>query len=279
MNEKTISELLEFSVIIIDKPSGPTSAHVSDFIRTILGAKRAGHCGTLDPAVSGVLPITLNRACKLSSYFTGKNKKYVGVMRLHEEASDSEVKKYMKKFVGDITQMPPVRSSVKRALRTRNVMSFDFLERDGKDVLFSAEVEAGTYIRTLVNDLGKALGGAHMLELRRIQAGIFTEEKSANLYDVEKAIEEYRKGNEEKLRALLIPAEEALKNIMPHVLIKKDNLNKILVGKPIHYTDLTKKTSFANETRVAIFCGMQFVEVARVVNTDDVFAVPEFVFN
>ena len=164
---KTIKELLEFGIINVDKPSGMTSFQVDDYVRGRLEVKRAGHQGTLDPNVSGVLPVALNRACKLSKYLTGKDKSYVGVMRLHIDVDDKKLKKEMKNFVGMIKQMPPVRSAVKRVERTREVKKFDFLEKEERDVLFFAEVEAGTYIRTLINDLGKRIGGAHMLELRR----------------------------------------------------------------------------------------------------------------
>ena len=80
---KTIKELLEFGIINVDKPSGMTSFQVDDYVRGRLEVKRAGHQGTLDPNVSGVLPIAVNRACKLSKYLTKRDKSYVGVMRLH----------------------------------------------------------------------------------------------------------------------------------------------------------------------------------------------------
>ena len=87
---KTIPELLEFGIINIDKPSGPTSFNVSDFVRKELNLRKTSHFGTLDPKVTGVLPIALNRACKLTGFFLGENKTYVGIMRLHEE---TEIKK------------------------------------------------------------------------------------------------------------------------------------------------------------------------------------------
>src|SRR3989338_8837485 len=180
---KDMNHLVNFSLLNLDKPSGPTSFNVSEFVRRKLGLTKTSHMGTLDPAVSGVLPVTLNRACRLSAYLMKKNKTYVGIMRLHEDISEGELKEKMKDFVGKITQMPPVRSSVKRAEREREVYAFNLLEKDGKDVLFEASVEAGTYIRTLVHDLGKKIGGAHMLELRRTSAGIFGEEESISLYD------------------------------------------------------------------------------------------------
>src|SRR3989344_2892844 len=237
---KTIKELLEFGIINVDKPSGMTSFQVDDYVRGRLEVKRAGHQGTLDPNVSGVLPVALNRACKLSKYLTGKDKSYVGVMRLHIDVDDKKLKKEMKNFVGMIKQMPPVRSAVKRVERTREVKKFDFLEKEERDVLFFAEVEAGTYIRTLINDLGKRIGGAHMLELRRTRAGMFDEKECVDLYKFDEGVDDYKKGDEKSLRKIIASGDDVIKQSMNIIEIKKDNLDKILRGKPIHKQDLVK---------------------------------------
>lgn len=76
---KSVKELLNFSILNIDKPSGPTSFQVSDFVRKELGLKKTSHFGTLDPKVTGVLPIALGRACKLTGFFIGHNKEYTGI--------------------------------------------------------------------------------------------------------------------------------------------------------------------------------------------------------
>src|SRR3989344_5892406 len=162
--EKTIKELLEFCIINIDKPTGPTSFDVSDFVRKAFndsGIKvtKTSHFGTLDPKVTGVLPIALNRACKLTGFFLGEDKEYVGIMDLHGEVSLKEVEKTIgEKFLGKITQLPPVRSRVARVLREREVKRFEIIENDGSSFLFVTEVQGGTYIRKLVHDLGEALG-------------------------------------------------------------------------------------------------------------------------
>src|SRR3990167_8746102 len=190
--EKNIMELLEFSILNIDKPSGPTSFDISDFVRKTLkdgGIRKTSHFGTLDPKVTGVLPIALNRACKLTGFFLGEDKEYIGIMRIHEEVSLEELNKIIKeKFLGKIKQIPPKKSRVARILREREINKFELLEKFGKDILFRADVQGGTYIRKLIDDLGKEIGGAHMLELRRVRAGIFREETSVNLYDFEKAV-------------------------------------------------------------------------------------------
>src|SRR3989344_6752472 len=116
--EKSISELLEFGIINIDKPSSPTSFNISDFVRKILTpieVRKTSHFGTLDPKVTGVLPIALNRACKLTGFFLGENKEYVGIMRFHEDVSLETVEKAISdRFIGKIRQTPPKKSRVKR---------------------------------------------------------------------------------------------------------------------------------------------------------------------
>jgi H/ACA ribonucleoprotein complex subunit 4 len=276
---KSINELLEFSMINLDKPSGPTSYQVSDYVRERLGLRKTSHLGTLDPAVSGVLPIALNRACKLSTYLMRKNKTYVGIMRLHSDVTDNILKETMSKFVGTITQTPPLRSNVKRAPRERLVHSFNFIEREGKDVLFEAEVEAGTYIRTIISDLGKNRGGAHMLELRRTRAGVFSEEQSITLYEFDAALEQLKDGNEDPLRKILIPAEEIIKRSMHCLEVKKESVPKLLSGKPLYSNDIAVKKQFKSQNFVALFSGSAFIEIAQVVNRGEVIAKPDFVCN
>lgn len=272
MNEqKPIKELLNFSVINIDKPSGPTSFQISQYVMRSLNLSKTSHMGTLDPQVTGVLPITLGRACKLSEYFMHKDKEYVGVMRVHSNISISSVEEEIKKFLGKIKQLPPVRSRVKRAERVREIKSFKLLEKRDKDILFITNVEAGTYIRKLIHDLGEKIGGAHMLELRRTKAGVFTEESIINLYDFDKIIKD-----EEKLQDILIPAEEAIKRVLPFYQISEKNLKQILTGKPLVEADLPE---LPRQEVFAAFLKERFIGVYRKTEEEGLFAKAEFVFN
>jgi H/ACA ribonucleoprotein complex subunit 4 len=277
---KSIHELLEFGIINIDKPSGPTSFSVSEFVCKKLGLRKTSHFGTLDPKVTGVLPIALNRACKLTGYFLGEDKEYVGVMRIHKEADIEKIKKAIQdKFLGIITQMPPVKSRVKRQNREREVYSFELLEQgeDKKDILFRVKCEGGTYIRKLIDDLGSELKiGAHMLELRRTDAGIFSEEFSVNMYDFEKAVDEFKNGNEELLRKIIIPGEVVSK-VYPEINIKEENLNQILTGKPIYKKDLIKDEGLKINTIVSAFCNNQFIGMYKIFRGKEIFAKSEFV--
>jgi H/ACA ribonucleoprotein complex subunit 4 len=279
MEQKPIKQLLEFSLINIDKPSGPTSFQVSQYLKHSLKLAKTSHLGTLDPQVSGVLPITLGRACRLSDVFMHKNKTYIGIMRLHKEITQEELKKAIKKFIGKINQLPPVRSRVKRQVREREVVSFDVLEINGKDVLFKTEVQAGTYIRKLCDDIGKELNiGAHMLELRRTQAGIFNEESIYTLYDLDNAITELNKGNEKPLRKMLIPAEEAIKQVLPILQTTQNSIKKLLTGKPLMKSDI--ETFLPKEETFALFNKEQFIGIYKKSNNEgDIIARALFVFN
>ena len=119
---KTTEELLKFGIINIDKPLGPTSFWVSQYVKNALGLSKTSHLGTLDPTiVSGVLPVALNRACRLNEYLMHKDKTYVGIIRVHKEISIENLQKTANNFIGKINQIPPKRSSVKRAVREREV--------------------------------------------------------------------------------------------------------------------------------------------------------------
>jgi len=278
---KTIQELLEFGILNIDKPSGPTSFNTSDQVRKILGLRKTSHFGTLDPKVTGVLPIALNRACKLTGYFISHDKEYVGIMRFHEEIDQKTIEAAIKKkFLGEITQMPPVKSRVKRQNRQRTIYSFDILEQseeNPKDFVFKSKVQGGTYIRKLIDDLGKELNtGAHMLELRRISAGIFDEASSYTIYELEEAAEEYRKGNEEKLKKMIIPAE-IVSQVYPELQIKADNLKQLLTGKSIQNSDLIKESKFEKGEVVSIFTGDRFLGMYEITKEQQTFARPKFV--
>ena len=276
--KKSIKELLEFGIINIDKSSGPTSFDISDFVKKKLSLRKTSHFGTLDPKVTGVLPIALNRACKLTGFFLGEDKEYIGIMRMHEEISLEKIKaKIKEKFLGKIIQMPPVKSRVKRVEREREIISFEILEKDGKDFLFKTEVQGGTYIRKLIDDLGKELDvGAHMLELRRIRAGIFKEDSIVNLYNFEKAVDEYKNGNERPLREIIFSAE-IISEAYPVMKLKSNNLKQIFTGKPICAEDIIKDDGWKKDSIVCVFADDKFIGMYKIVRDKQIFAKAEFV--
>jgi H/ACA ribonucleoprotein complex subunit 4 len=280
---KTIEELFEFGIINIDKSSGPTSFNVSEFVKKKLNARKTSHFGTLDPKVTGVLPVAINRACKLAGYFLGEDKAYVGIMQMHGDIELEKIKNAIKeKFLGEIIQLPPVKSRVKRQERPRAIYSFDLLEKEGNNVLFKVECEGGTYIRKLCTDLGDYLKvGAHMLELRRIKAGIFFENDEnypvVSLYDFEKAVEEYKKGNEFSLRKIIIPGEIITK-LFPAIEIKEESVKAIFHGSPIHDNQVTDKKylDYKINQKVVVFSKKRFIGIFKVIKEKNLFAKSEF---
>ena len=226
------------------------------------GQEKTGHFGTSDPMVTGVLPVALNRACKLVGYFMHKDKTYVGKMQLHKEISKENLEKEMKKFVGKIKQMPPVKSAVKRQLREREIKRFEIIKINGKVAEFIAEVEAGTYIRKLISDLGEKIGGAHMIELRRTKAGIFDIKNSFSLDYIEKIT-----NNEEKLRNILIPAE-IISEILPVVQIKDNEktIKNLLNGIALKKQDLEDEKQIPDSNLFLVFSKERFIGIYEKIN-------------
>ena len=277
-----MNELLNFSLINIDKPAGPTSYSISEFVKRQLKLKKTSHMGTLDPKVTGVLPITLGRACKLAGYFIKHDKKYVGILHTHKEQDIEELQKLINKnFVGKIKQTPPHRSAVKREERERTVYNWDLLEagENNKEFLFESKVEGGTYIRKICSDLGEIIGGAHMGELRRTEAGIFNESKIYNLHNFKSALDKWKDGNEEELRQMLIPAEDAIKKVLPVVEVDKSAIKSLYIGKPLFSSNVIGEPKIKEGEFFALFCKAKFIGIYKKSAEEIIFARSEFVFN
>lgn len=270
-SEKPISELINFGILNIDKPAEWTSFDVVNYVRKMLGLEKCGHFGTLDPMVTGVLPLCLGNACRIQEYFMHRDKTYIGIMKIHQEITKEKLEGEMKKFLGVINQLPPRISRVKRVLRKREIMEFKILKFDAekKEAEFIAKVEAGTYIRKLIDDLGKNLEiGAHMASLRRIQAGLFSQEDKefVKIEELEKAVEEYKNGNEENLRKLLIPAEIITK-LIPVVEVKEEFVEKLMNGSPLFREMLENSEKslkiIEKKEPFAVVSDNKLVEIAR----------------
>ena len=233
--KRTIEELLDFSVVVIDKPSGPTSHQVSAWVRSILGVKKAGHAGTLDPKVTGVLPVGINRGTRIVPYMHRSPKEYIVLMRLHGDVSDERLNEVLNDFKGNLYQTPPVRSAVKRRLRKRRVHELELIERKGPMVLMRVLCEAGTYMRVLCVDIGDALlVGAHMEELRRTKTGPFSENDAVKLQDLLDAYMLWNKcGVEDELRRILIPPERSLSHL-PKIMIKDTAVDALAHGADLY---------------------------------------------
>jgi tRNA pseudouridine55 synthase len=207
-------------LLLVDKPSGPTSHDVVDRIRRTFALRKVGHGGTLDPMATGLLVILLGRGTKLSNHIMGTDKTYQGTLRLGVRTDTQDldgevieerdcsgvtqeaVQAEMRARVGDLMQTPPMVSAVKkdgvplyklarkgqtieREPRLIHVYAFEMLDVAFPDIAFRLRCTKGTYVRTLCDEIGEALGcGAHLAALRRTEAGPLSVDKALPLDQV-----------------------------------------------------------------------------------------------
>ncbi len=213
--------IAEGAFLLIDKPRGPSSHQVTAWVRDLLSVERAGHAGTLDPNVSGLLWIGVGRALKLIPLVLEFSKRYVGVMVLHGAVPVKEVELVASEFQAAIFQTPPVRSAVKRERRIRRIHRLSVLEIDPPRVLLDVTADSGTYLRTLAVDLGEAWGTeAHLEELRRVATGPFREAQSITVTELEDALERARQGEPGPALAALHPLSEVWQEF-PKIVLKE----------------------------------------------------------
>ncbi|CAG9476023.1 H/ACA ribonucleoprotein complex subunit 4, putative [Plasmodium vivax] len=232
---RNLEEYLKYGIINLDKPSNPSSHEVVSWIRKILRCEKTGHSGTLDPKVTGVLLVCLNRATRLVKSQQESGKEYVCVCKFHSKPKSlEEVKLVLNNFHGAIFQRPPLICAVKRQLRVRTIYDSKLLDYDDTNnvCVFWVKCQAGTYIRTLCEHIGLLLGvGAHMQELRRVKSGNMTEyDNMCTLHDILDAQHVYdTTGDETYLRRIITPLEKLLINF-PRIVIKDSAVNAICYG-------------------------------------------------
>lgn len=231
-------------VLIFDKPLGMTSNAALQKVRWLFNASKGGHTGSLDPLASGVLPLCLGEATKFSQYLLDADKAYVTEARLGMttttgdaegdvlemrpvEVKLADVEALLPRFTGEILQVPPMYSALKhdgqplyklaragevveRKARSVTIQRLEILGLEKDRLRLEVHCSKGTYIRTLVEDLGAALGcGAHVSELRRIQAGPFGIDQAITLEHLEAL---HAEGGTEALDALLLPSDSGLED-------------------------------------------------------------------
>lgn len=238
-SDRTVGELLRGGVIILDKPSGPTSHQATAWARDALHLDKVGHGGTLDPYVSGILPLTTGKAVRLTDVVLSSDKEYICMMRLHGDRPEKRVREVMGKFVGKIYQLPPVRSAIKRQVRIRTISELEVLEVRGRDVLFRMSCDAGTYARTLCTDVGDLLGcGANMVELRRSRSGKMTEARAVSLQDLKDAYVFWQQyGREDWLRSMILPME-VLVEPLPKIVVKATAVDALCHGADLNISGI-----------------------------------------
>jgi tRNA pseudouridine55 synthase len=250
-------------VLVIDKPIGMTSHDVVNAVRFGTGIRRAGHTGTLDPRASGVLVILVGPAVRLSEYVSASDKRYQAIIRMGAstdtfdadgrftqqsntpfDVTEAQFEETLKQFVGEIEQTPPPYSAVKvrgrraydmarkgeeveLAPRKINVYHLEVLEWAPPEVVVDVHCSSGTYVRSLANDMGNALGcGGYLVGLRRTKSGRFSLRDATPLRKLQEA---FRAGN---WYQFLIPAAEALGD-WPAIELDPDTVENVKHGHRI----------------------------------------------
>ena len=235
-------------ILLLDKPAGITSNDALQRIKRLYRAARAGHTGSLDKPATGMLPLCLGEATKISSYLLNADKTYVAVARLGEVTSTADaegevletrqvpelnqelLEKVIAQFVGDIEQVPPMYSALKidgqrlyklayqgleveRKARPVTIKQIDLQHFDEDSFAIQVHCSKGTYIRTLIEDIGQALGcGAHVSSLRRLSTGPFKEAQMVSMETIEDLAKEGEDGDA-ALDQLLVPGDSALEHL------------------------------------------------------------------
>jgi H/ACA ribonucleoprotein complex subunit 4 len=220
-DKRSIEQLLEYGFILLDKPNGPTSHETVSWVKKILHIPKAGHSGTLDPQVSGLLPIGLGEATKALIVLLLGPKEYHALGRLHTLPPKEKLSDVLKQLTGKIFQKPPQRSAVSRQTRIRHVYEIEVIEQKERLLLLRILCEAGTYVRKIFYDMGEILGeGATMIELRRTRVGHFDED--SNLVKMHDLVDAYalwkENGDDTKLRRIMMPIEVTLSEIKSVVI-------------------------------------------------------------
>jgi tRNA pseudouridine55 synthase len=231
-------------ILLLDKPLGVSSNHALQRVKRLFNAQKAGHTGNLDPLATGVLPICLGEATKVSAFLLDADKRYLGKVKLGVrtrtadaegevietrevgELDEARVRAVLQRFLGEIEQVPPMHSAIKvdgqplyklahqgleveRKPRRVTIYSLDLLSIAGDILEIDVRCSKGTYIRTLAEDIGEALGcGAHLAGLVRTEAGPFRLEEAVDMPSLEHLAEE----GHQVLDGLLQPVEGALED-------------------------------------------------------------------
>jgi tRNA pseudouridine55 synthase len=273
-------------IVVVDKPKGRTSFWIVDRIKKIAGTQKVGHTGTLDPLATGVLPVCVGEATKISNFIMQGDKVYIAKIKLGErtdtlDAEGAVVQKgerdpltirqqdlldAFNRFRGNIIQIPPMYSAIKkdgvplyklarkgedieREGRSVSVEKIELLEFAPPYVEIKASCSKGTYIRTLVDDIGERLGTlAHVVELRRMSSGIF---------DINDAVVIDDNSDLTKLQARAFSIEDVIQRIMPVIKVPSSLAVRVANGLQLSYSDLVTSAGgskdWTTSANVALF--------------------------
>ena len=259
-------------IILLDKAKGESSNYALQRIKRLFNAKKAGHTGSLDPLATGVLPLCLGEATKISQFLLDSDKRYMAKVKLGErtDSGDSEgvvidvqrridvdydaLVQTLTKFEGEIKQLPPMYSalkhhgvplyklarkgiSIKRKVRAVTIHKIGLINFDNNIAEIDVTCSKGTYIRTLADDLGQELGcGAHVIELRRLQAGVFSIDQCRGSNELEKIKESFGLSGLDKV---IVPMERAVEKL-PEVVLASETARDIRNGQAVSFHELPK---------------------------------------
>ena len=259
-------------IILLDKAKGESSNYALQRVKRLFNAKKAGHTGSLDPLATGVLPLCLGEATKISQFLLDSDKRYMAKVKLGErtDSGDSEgvvidvqrridvdydaLVQTLTKFEGEIKQLPPMYSalkhngvplyklarkgiSIKRKVRAVTIHNISLMNFDNNIAEIDVTCSKGTYIRTLADDLGQELGcGAHVIELRRLQAGVFSIDQCRGSNELEKIKESFGLSGLDKV---IVPMERAVEKL-PEVVLASETARDIRNGQAVSFHELPK---------------------------------------
>ena len=235
-SERPLEELLECGIILVDKPSGPSSHQLAAWARSMLGINKIGHGGTLDPFATGLLTLLCGRSTKITGELLKKPKSYVAVIRFKNPIDGLELHELVSKMQGEIYNVPPKESAVKIQVRSRKVTKSDLIQTEEGDRvhLLSIDCEAGTYIRTLIRDLGLLSdNGCELLELHRSRTGSLEDQMACNMQQLADAVFLWREHDDPRGLSRLISPVEAVLEGMPEIIIKDGAVAALSHGAPL----------------------------------------------
>jgi tRNA pseudouridine55 synthase len=258
---------------VLDKANGLSSNAALQEVKRLYEANKAGHAGSLDPLATGVLPVCLGEATKVSQFLLDSDKCYRARIKLgiRTDTGDSEgsiiernagisvsrkaIERALTKFKGEIEQVPPMHSAIKmngvplyklarkgiaveRKPRLVTLYQVCLLEFVNSELELEISCSKGTYIRTIADDLGQELGcGAHVIELRRTQAGVFTEKDSISAEEL--ALEKEKNRGLDKIDQFLIPMDRAIQDL-PEVNLPSITASHVKNGQAVLVRHLPK---------------------------------------
>ena len=228
---RSIEELLKSGIVVINKQAGPSSHQVAAWLRDSFELQTTGHGGTLDPNVTGVLPVSIGKASKVIKVLQESSKEYICHLKLSKDPGREKLDEVFSKFVGPIYQIPPIQAAVKRELRIRRIYELEILEHTSTSVLFRVDCEGGTYIRNLCDDIGSVLGIRGVMDqLIRTKSGPFKLEDSCSLIEAHDIFQNWKSSsNESRLKKILRPLEDMLVDL-PKLEVKDSAVDAICHG-------------------------------------------------